>query len=181
MTNKERFIEILKSTSKSGIDKLIEYLEKTSFFTDPASSKFHGNWDGGLCEHSLAVYDYFVKLTGRDDDTAKITCLLHDVCKIGNYKKGFRNVKNQETGQWEQVETYEYKDNAFPFGHGEKSVIMIKQFIGLTIEEMLMIRWHMGAYESKECWQDLGTAQKMYSSVMYIHFADMLASNEKGV
>lgn len=181
MTNKEIFIEILKSTSKSGIDKLIDYLESSPFFIDPASSKFHGNWDGGLCEHSLAVYDYFVKLTGRDDDTVKIACLLHDLCKIGCYKKGFRNVKNQETGQWEQVETYEYRDNAFPFGHGEKSVFMISQFIKLTLEEILMIRWHMGAYESKECWQDLGTAQKMYSSVMYIHFADMLASNEKGV
>ena len=167
MSNKERFIEILKKVNRNGIAELISYLEATSFFIDPASSKYHGSYDGGLCEHSLIVYEEFVKLTGRTDDTAIIACLLHDVCKIGNYKK-------TDTG-------YTYAVNTFPFGHGEKSVLMISKYIDLTKEEILMIRWHMGAYESKECWSDLGAAQKMYPSVLYIHFADMIASNIRGV
>ena len=183
MSNKEKFLEILKTVKRYGMDKLIEWLESSTFFVDPASAKYHGAYEGGLCDHSLAVYEEYVKLTGTDyeDEKAIITCLLHDVCKIGTYKLGFRNVKNEETGQWEQVPQYENQESGFPFGHGEKSVLMISRYITLTKEEILMIRWHMGAYESKECWKDLGEAQELYPSVLYIHFADMLATKVRGV
>ena len=181
MSNKERFIELLKKVNRNGIAELISWLESTSFFVDPASSKYHGSYEGGLCDHSLAVYEEYVKLTGIDDETTKIACLLHDVCKIGNYKKVIKNVKDSD-GKWQEVESYEYnKENQFPYGHGEKSVLMINGYIDLTVEEILMIRWHMGAYESKECWNDLGAAQKQYPSVLYIHFADMIASNIRGI
>lgn len=161
---KERFLSILSKVKREGIDKLIEWLENSSFFTDPASTKYHDAFEGGLCKHSLEVYDNYVKLIGTDyeDETAIIACLLHDVCKIGTYQK-------TDTG-------YTYKQTILPFGHGDKSVLMIREFIQLTTEEILMIRWHMGAYESKECWNDLGAAQSMYKSVLYIHFADMLSS-----
>lgn len=181
MNNKERFISLLKSTKREGIEKLILWLENTSFFDDPASARFHGNFKGGLCEHSLIVYDEFVKLTNRDDDTSKIACLLHDICKIGTYKIIYKNVKNEDTGEWVKIEQYENIESDFPFGHGEKSVVMLLEYIDLTKEEMMMIRWHMGAYESKECWRELGKAQKMYPSVLYIHFADMIASTVRGV
>ncbi len=174
---KEEFIKTLSSVKREGINELIVKLEETTFFDDPASAKFHGNWEGGLCEHSLLVYKKFVELTGRDDDTVKIACLLHDVCKAGTYDIVKRNVKNPDTGKWEEVEAYDNKSNGFPFGHGEKSVYWISQFIKLTDEEALMIRWHMGAYEGEKVWRDLGEAQKLYPSVLYIHFADMLASN----
>ena len=178
MTNKEKFTKILMKVKRPGIEKLMEFLEKSTFFTDPASAKYHDAFEGGLCQHSLDVYENYIRLTGTDyeDETAIITCLLHDICKIGTYKIEYRNVKNEQTGQWEKVAQYGYNDNPFPYGHGEKSVLMINQYIKLTKEEMLMIRWHMGAYESKECWKDLGDAQAMYKSVLYIHFADMLAS-----
>ena len=178
MENKERVIELLQQVNRPGIDKLINWLEKTTFFTDPASTKYHDAEEGGLLNHSLLVYDNYVALTGKDDETAIIACLLHDVCKIGTYKKVMKNVKS-ENGQWIQVESYDYQDDGMPYGHGEKSVLMISHFINLTKEEMLMIRWHMGAYESKECWNNLGKAQEMYPSVLYIHFADMMAS--KGI
>ncbi len=185
-TNKERFLELLRKVNRDGMDKLIAWLESSTFFVDPASANYHGDYEGGLCEHSLAVFEEYVKLLNispEDDgaiEKAIITCLLHDVCKIGTYKLGFKNIKNVE-GKWEQVPQYENVDSVFPFGHGEKSVLMINQFIKLTKEEMLMIRWHMGAYESKECWRELGVAQEMYPSVLYIHFADMIATKVRGV
>ena len=164
MNRKERFLSILSKVKREGIDELIEWLENSSFFIDPASTKYHDAFEGGLLKHSLEVYDNYCKLTGTgsDDETAIIACLLHDVCKIGTYQK-------IDTG-------YTYKQTTLPFGHGDKSVLMIREFIQLTVEEILMIRWHMGAYESKECWNDLGQAQSMYKSVLYIHFADMLSS-----
>ncbi|MCR5350083.1 MAG: HD domain-containing protein [Acholeplasmatales bacterium] len=177
MEIEKAFIETLAKVNRPGIPELIKYLlEESTFFTDPASARFHGNWEGGLCAHSYRVYQEFVKLTGRDDDTAKVACLLHDVCKIGTYKLGSKNVKNPDTGKWESVPQYENQSNGFPCGHGEKSVIFLFKYIPLTEEEILMIRWHMGPYESKECWRDLQEAQKKYPSVLYIHFADMISS-----
>lgn len=53
---KEEFLNLLKSIQREGIEKLIAYLEKTDFFKAPASTRFHGNYEGGLLEHSLNVY-----------------------------------------------------------------------------------------------------------------------------
>ena len=54
---KEEFLNLLKSTNREGMDKLIEFIEKTDFFKAPASTRFHGNYEGGLLEHSMKVYE----------------------------------------------------------------------------------------------------------------------------
>lgn len=178
MDNKERYLNLLRSVKREGMDILIKYLESSTFFEDPASAIYHGNHVGGLCEHSLAVYDELVKLIGEENDTLKITALLHDICKVGTYKVDYRNVKN-ELGIWEKVPYYKAIGDDFPYGHGEKSVFIIQQFIQLNINEVMAIRWHMGSYEPKELWNDLGKAQELYPLCMYIHFADVIASRTK--
>lgn len=172
---KTRIIELLKTVNREGMDKLIEALENGPFFTDPASAMYHGNYEGGLAEHSLAVYEELVKLTGRDDDTVKIVGLLHDICKIGTYTVEYKNAKN-ENGQWERVPYYKAVGDDFPYGHGEKSVLLISKYIKLTIEEIMAIRWHMGPYESDKIWRDLEKAQTKWPLVMYAHFADVIAT-----
>ena len=174
MNNKEQFITILKTVNREGIDKLIEYLEKSTFFTDPASSNYHCNYEGGLCQHSLNVYNRLKELVG-DSDTVKIVGLLHDICKIGTYEIYGRNQKN-EKGEWETIKSYRYKKTNIPYGHGEKSVYMAQGFIKLTREEAMCIRWHMGAYEPKELYSELGEAQSQFPLVIYTHTADMLAT-----
>ena len=118
MNNKERFISIYKQyIHRQGNDKLLEFLlsNKSDFFTAPASTRFHGNYDGGLVEHSLNVYDCLKDYLSRQrvmneyglnysEESIAIVALLHDLCKINCYKKGMRNVK--ENGQWIQVPTY---------------------------------------------------------------------------
>ena len=106
---KEEFIELLKSTKREGVDEIINFLEKTDFFKAPASTRFHGNYEGGLLEHSMKVYEILkhkVKNSVIDinvgDDTLIIVALLHDICKANYYKVDFRNVKN-ERGEWEKV------------------------------------------------------------------------------
>ena len=54
MTNKERFIELLRSTKREGIEKLIDFLEKTDFFTAPASTRFHSSYEVTLVR-SLSI------------------------------------------------------------------------------------------------------------------------------
>ena len=178
---KEKFIELLKSTNRPGIEDLISFLEKTDFFTAPASTRFHGSFEGGLVEHSLKVYeilDYKAKNNVLKleipDDTIKIVSLLHDICKLNFYKVDYRNAKNA-LGEWEKVPYYTI-DDTIPYGHGEKSVMMISEYIKLTPEEKYSIRWHMGYTEPKELYNTIGSAYKKYPLALMMHEADLEAT-----
>ena len=169
---KEQFIELLKSTNREGIENLLAFLEKTDFYAAPASTKYHGAYKGGLLEHSMKVYE-ILKTKVEDNDSVKIVALLHDICKTNFYKTDFRNVKNN--GIWEQVPYYTIEDT-IPYGHGEKSVMMISEFIKLTPEEKYAIRWHMGFTEPKELYGTIGQAYKKYPLALYTHEADLEAT-----
>ncbi len=53
--------------------------------------------------------------------------------KLIFYKVDFRNAKNA-LGVWEKVPYYTIEDT-IPYGHGEKSVMMITEYMKLTPEE----------------------------------------------
>ena len=169
---KEEFIKLLKETNREGMDKLIDFLEGSDFFSAPASTRYHGNFEGGLLEHSLKVYE-ILKTKVEDSDTVRIVSLLHDICKANYYKTDYRNVKNN--GVWEQVPYYTV-DDTIPYGHGEISVIMISEFIKLTPEEKYAIRWHMGFTEPKELYGTIGGAYKKYPLALYTFEADLEAT-----
>lgn len=151
MTAKIHFKALTTGISRNGIDNLMAYLEEqTDFYNAPCSTKYHLSVPGGLVQHSvnvhklLALKDRTYRLN-TNSETLLITSLFHDICKVNFYGTEFRNVKNDDTGQWEKKQIYVVKDQ-FPMGHGEKSVIMLQQFIHLTEEEQLAIRWHMGPF-----------------------------------
>lgn len=178
---KDKFIELLRSTNRDGIEDLIRFIEKTDFFKAPASTRFHGAFEGGLLEHSMKVYeilDYKVKNNFIDmnvkEDTIKIITLLHDICKANFYKVDYRNAKNS-LGEWEKVPYYTV-DDQIPYGHGEKSVMMISEYIKLTPEEKYCIRWHMGFTEPKELYTTIGNAYKKYPLALLLHEADLEAT-----
>lgn len=183
---KKRALELLRSTGKENMEALIDYLEnRTDYFTAPASTQFHGAYHGGLVDHSLAVYDNLVKMVESFQIFAKpesliIIALLHDICKTNFYKTGYRNRKNETTGQWEKVEIYEI-DDKLPLGHSEKSIIMLQQFIKLSKEETLAIRWHMGAFDDSVQggyggMKALSNAYQMCPLAAAMHMADMATS-----
>ena len=187
MSGKEEFIEIYKSQiRREGADALLDYLEnKSDFFTCPASAKFHGAYAGGLCDHSLNVYHCLADYLARErvqelygveasGESIAIAALLHDLCKIGCYKSGTRNVKNEVTGQWEKVPTFFYED-PMPYGHGEKSVYIISGFMRLKREEAMAIRWHMG-FSGGEDARLVGQALEQYPLAFALSVADMEAT-----
>ncbi|MCR5143479.1 MAG: hydrolase [Ruminococcus sp.] len=187
LENKNRFIEIYnENISRPGADKLLEWLgsQGSDFFSAPASTRFHGAYEGGLCEHSLNVYDCLkmyldtdmAKSFGMDftEESIAITALLHDLCKVNLYRTSYRNKKNDETGQWEKVPFYEFHDT-LPYGHGEKSVYIISGFMRLTRDEAMAIRWHMG-FSGEENKNSIGAALEMYPLALAVHIADMHAS-----
>ncbi len=53
--NIERFESLLLSCNRDGMDKLLEFIRKSDFYTAPASTRFHNCHEGGLLEHSLNV------------------------------------------------------------------------------------------------------------------------------
>ena len=184
MENKERFIELLRSTKREGIENLIEWLETTDFYKAPASTRFHGNYEGGLLEHSLNVYNMLnLEVNNIMSKTEKIkinqesvilVALLHDLCKVNLYKVDYRNTKN-DYGQWIKVPYYTTEDNE-PYGHGEKSVMLAQDFIKLTKEEMYSIRWHMGFTEGKEQYNYVSATYNKYELAVLAHVADLKAS-----
>lgn len=170
---KEEFIAILKQVDREGMENLIDFLNKTDFFEAPASTRFHGCFKGGLLQHSMKVYE-ILKTKTEDSDSVKIIALLHDICKANFYKVDYRNAKNEQ-GVWEKVPYYTV-DDTIPYGHGEKSVMMLSEFIKLTPEERYAIRWHMGFTEPKELYTTIGLAYKKYPIALLMHEADLEAT-----
>lgn len=186
MTHRERFKELYFSLIKrEGADKLYDYLTSTGdFLTAPASTRFHLSYEGGLLEHSLNVYDCLndylersrvKELYGMEysPETIAIVSLLHDVCKVGCYKKGSRNVKNAN-GVWESVPTYEFEDK-LPYGHGEKSVYIISGYMKLTREEAFAIRYHMG-FSGTDDVRNVSSAFEMFPLAYALSVADSEAT-----
>ena len=195
--NHDRYVETCRThIHRQGLDDILERLEQNGFFEAPSSASYHLNEPGGLCLHSLNVFDTAVTiykhiaepaiLSGTSPFTSEVSMeslaictLFHDLCKVDMYHPSTKWKKSPE-GRWVSYEGYDIHDN-FPLGHGEKSVLLLYRYLHLTPNEMLAIRWHMGMFDMGEN----GTPQRFayYEAmtksplVAIVHSADMLASN----
>ena len=181
MDYKQKFIEYYQANiHREGADRLLEWLQTTDFFTAPASTRYHCACPSGLVQHSVNVYEVMMeKHFDPETDSAEsfaLCALLHDVCKAQFYKISTRNVKNEKTGQWEKVPYYTIED-AFPYGHGEKSVFLIERFVRLKPAEATAIRWHMGAYTGQQDWDTLSKVYDSCPEALCVHMADMIATH----
>lgn len=167
LQNKQKFFDLChKYIERKGIDELLNYIEtKTDFFTAPSSTKFHLNTPGGLCQHSLNVFEAAMNINQNlllpkqqagesvfaeplSEESIAIAALFHDLCKCGLYHQT-EKWKKDENNRWVSYIGYEVKDD-FPFGHGEKSCYIINFYLKLHKDELLAIRWHMGMYDVSE-------------------------------
>lgn len=159
--------------------KVIDKLVELRFFQAPASSKFHGDHDGGLFDHSCEVTKLLVDLTTAnmlqwdDPDSPYIVGMYHDICKCDQYRK--------LVGFDDHGRLYEFNPHTTLKGHGDKSVMMLSTFVKLTEEEMMCIRYHMGAFCDKADWGYFTRAVKLFPNVLWTHVADMIASQIMGV
>ena len=189
---KAEYKQLLSSVQRPGIENLIEWLDKCDFYEAPSSTKYHNNCKGGLLAHSLNVYKAAVKIRDNmkdialadknigsiSDETLIVAALLHDLCKINYYIPAIKTWKDENApygNQWKKYIAYDINDT-FPLGHGEKSVLIAQQFIRLTGEEILAIRWHMGFSEEKSQYKAIGDAMEKYPIVLALHEADLEAS-----
>lgn len=167
----KQFVEIMGEYVP---EYFLSWLIEKGFFEKPASIHHHGAYEGALFDHSLAVMNELLRLTDKLDLQWKhprspyIVGMFHDLCKIDNYQKT-------------DDEKWEYNNAPLLKGHGDKSVILLQQFIKLTDEEMLCIRWHMGAFDEKDNWNSFGRSVTNYPNVLYAHVADMTAARILGI
>ena len=182
---KERFEETArKYITREGIEDLLEYLDGSDFYTAPASTIYHGSYEGGLVEHSLNVFNSLlaeVKFTYGEGwqecislESIAIVALFHDLCKVNSYTTYMKNVKNEVTGQWEKQECYK-RDPLFPMGHGDKSLFIVMNYMKVKPAEALAIKWHMGAFDTSEysSVNELSKAYESCSLAFLLHIADM--------
>ena len=182
MDYKQKFIEYYQANiHREGADRLLEWLQTTDFFTAPSSTRYHCACPAGLVMHSINVYEVMMeKHFDPETDSAEsfaLCALLHDVCKAQFYKVSSRNVKNERTGQWEKVPYYVIED-AFPYGHGEKSVFLIERFVRLKPAEATAIRWHMGGFDDAARGGNfsISVAYDKYPIAVKLHLADLEAT-----
>ena len=179
--SREHFTEIYSQyITRPGADKLFQWLESTDFFTAPASTRFHGDHAGGLCEHSVHVWQELVRLLKAypevkvSGETAAIVSLLHDLCKIGCYKTELRNQK--VNGVWVQRPVYVFDEDFCYGGHGSKSVYLAQKYLNLTNEEAVAINCHMGFSDRGPGDYSLGNAYEAYPLAFLLHVADESAT-----
>lgn len=183
MTDKER-LDFMIATNLSEIVKedFLKWLAENGFFTAPASTKYHGNYEGGLFDHSFMVMNLLVELSAANGLKWKrpvspfLVGMFHDLCKIDQYR-----IDNSTPYTVGEPTRYEYNPNTMYKGHGDKSIILLSQFTTLTDEETACIRYHMGAFTEKEEWRDYTRAVHAFPNVLWTHQADMLASHVVGI
>ena len=186
---KKRFKKAVTETiNRDGIDNLMDWLENdTNFFSSPASTRYHGSYEGGLVEHSLNVFNQLLfemdTMVGKgwEDiypmETVAIVALFHDLCKVGQYRETEKWRKNSD-GEWESYLAYEYDPEQLTMGHGAKSNFFLQRFIQLTPVEAQAIFWHMGAYDISPYanLNGCGAAFETNPLAFLIHRADMAAT-----
>ena len=166
---------------------MVDYLVSNGFFVAPASTKYHGNYEGGLYSHCFVVTETLIQLTEDNKliwehpRSPYIVGMFHDLCKIDQYRHPLRTDISMDGSPIRDTSSWEYVPDTLLKGHGDKSVMLLSQFYSLTMEEIACIRYHMGAITDKSEWNDYTRAVKAYPNVLWTHQADMLASHVKGV
>ena len=190
-SNYNRFKQyIMAYVKRPGTEEFLKWLDTTDFSTAPESTKFHMCEPGGLCQHSLNVFMRLIRLVqseyGKEcpfsKDTIALVSLLHDISKVGKYKPYYKNVKNEETGQWEKELGYMlYEDtDKFVFGsHQEDSVYIIRQFFTISREEEMAIIHHHGGFDAddREHKSLVSLAFDRSKFAFLMHIADMMATH----
>lgn len=198
--NKDRFINILKTVNRPEIETFITYLDYNGFFEAPASTQYNCAFPGGLCLHSLNVYNTLCRLTESFDldenggpkhsaDTLKIVGLLHDIYKMSYYemyvmnKKEYKDngskVDNLGRFDWVSVNAYKVKDinERIIFGDRHFSTYMeISRLLPLTEEEVVVLVNQYSAFDGGDSKSYLGNILSKYPLAVLLHSADTICA-----
>lgn len=120
----------------------------------------------------------FEKYLDVSKDELILVALCHDLCKANTYTLSYRNVQEKQpdgTTKWVQKPYYKYEPEII-YGHGEKSVLLIQNFVILSITAAQAIRYHMGGIEHNGYNSDASLVFGRNPLALLLHIADMKAS-----
>lgn len=154
---------------KSEASALKEWMfSKSDFLKSPASTHFHGNFEGGLAAHSLKVLhqslllahpfmENFWQCRLKDAYTVSaedifISAISHDFCKADTYRIEYRNQKDI-FGNWKKIPNYKTRSDSRNLGHGNESVLRLLEIMPSIIKKRHVIEAvsrHMGFSDLSE-------------------------------
>ena len=177
-SDKQRFYSLIHGVNRIGIDELLEWIEESDYFKAPASTKFHGNYEGGLLKHCLKVHDIFDSILLRNKvkinrESVIICALFHDLCKVNTYFPKFLKNGSRAKTPYETIDS-------IPLGHGAKSVWRVQQFMRLSTEEAMIIRWHMNIFD-RNYLQYQSKIQQTHPITTLFFCADYIATTLEGL
>lgn len=145
------------------LDMLMNYLRDFGYYENPASTRYHGAFPGGLAIHNLNVLNWLIDLCNPQDEAEVgklfLTALCHDLCKLGVYQQGYK--------------AYVFND-PMPLGHGRKSLFMAMRHLSKIPEDVAAaIDGHMR--DTKEN-PDVDRHLAQYPLALILHMADCLAT-----
>lgn len=165
----------------AGLDSdTIAELEFWGYFYAPASKSRHLAVPGGLMRHSINVTNRLVDLTKTLNlkwprkESPYLVGMLHDVVKVRSY------IVDKTATTDASAPKYIYAPSVYG-GHGAASVMMVTSELQVSLypEEVLAIRWHMGAFGlAGDELKEYDWALKAFPALLIAtHTADMLAAN----
>ena len=162
----QEYKDIIKEATGVEFD---EKNEMYNFYISPASTKFHGDFQGGLAHHSLAVYYSALRLASAFDLTVQDidanACIFHDLVKANLYLP-----LKMSLG-------YTYNKDMITLPHGTESIRrMHLNNIPISSEAWrFAVAYHMGAFEHDNI-DMYSRACEKYKEVLLLHTADMMAT-----
>ena len=194
--NRAKFLKLVSEIEIEGadIEGLVNFLDSKDFFIAPASTQYHSNFAGGLCEHSLNVCENILKLAELyfpdkySRSSLLLVSLFHDISKVNFYEPTIINKKiysdkgskqdNQGRFDWFSEQAFKVRDvhDRFLAGtHEENSLILLSQFVPLNLEESVAIINHHGT-SSPNAPSDLSAIMNKFPLLTLLHLADMAAT-----
>jgi HD superfamily phosphohydrolase YqeK len=152
MNIQESFDKAVGYITRDGITEFCNWLKnETDFFTAPASTVYHSNYEGGLAIHSLyvtrfALHNFNLIVKEKPEleylrESVVLSALFHDIAKINYYVREQKWIKDVHN-KWQEYMGWSVKDS-LPLPHGPRSLYYITKYMKLTDAEALAITWHM--------------------------------------
>lgn len=197
--NKDIFTSIIKQLDSSNdVEGLLKYLEESGFYEAPASSKYHCSYKGGLCEHSLNVYNIFCCLNsmlvnfipphfneqGVNDtqtyllNVAIKVALLHDLAKV-NYYEFYDKYTKDENGKWVTTKDIRIKDCTKRETYGNASFnnyMILSKYLSLDNNEIVALMNYNCGMDDGYSNKDLSAILSKNSFTIMLHCADMMCT-----
>ena len=201
--NKEKFISLIRRIERDGsdIEGFLSMLENSDFYVAPASTQYNWSFEGGLCAHSMCVYDLLCKIISVEYgdiysspysmDSIILVSLLHDLGKINFYEKYVKNEKiyspvgkkSDEMGRfdWVSSSAFKVKDSSSRFTLGtleENSLYIAQGYFPLSVEETSAIL-NLRSTKDRTDYEQLYSFSK-YELSLYLTVADMISTFKYG-